>query len=153
MKKGTVNPLMISAIVVVLVAVGIGAMMMNKQSTSGITEEAAQTQNTKDTPQTSPEVAGATASAKTIDVEAGSFYYKPNEIRVKKGETVKIVLHSVSMMHDFNIDELNVKMPITKAGNTGTVEFVADKVGTFEYYCSVGQHRAQGQVGKLIIEE
>jgi plastocyanin len=91
--------------------------------------------------------------AGSVDVETGSFYYKPNEIRVKKGETVKITLHSVSMMHDFNIDELNVKSPIVKNGDTGTVEFVASKAGEFEYYCSVGQHRAQGQVGKLIVEE
>jgi len=55
-------------------------------------------------------------------------------------------------MHDFVIDELNVKMPIVKNGEIGTVEFIADQVGEFEYYCSVGQHRQNGQVGKLIVE-
>ena len=90
---------------------------------------------------------------KTIDIEAGSFYYKPNVITLKKGEKVKIVLHSVSMMHDFNIDELAVKLPIVKNGDTGSVEFTASQVGTFEYYCSVGQHRKMGQVGKLAIIE
>ncbi|PIV62612.1 hypothetical protein COZ39_02060 [Candidatus Roizmanbacteria bacterium CG_4_10_14_3_um_filter_33_21] len=89
---------------------------------------------------------------KTVEVESGSYYYKPNAITVKKDERVKIVMHSVSMMHDFNIDELNVKIPIVKNGDTSTVEFIADKVGTFEYYCSVGQHRQMGQVGKLIVE-
>lgn len=89
---------------------------------------------------------------KTIPVEAGSFYYKPAEIRLKKGDKVKIELKSVDMMHDFNIDELNVKGEFTKAGNTSTVEFTADKSGEFEYYCSVGQHRKLGQVGKLIVE-
>jgi plastocyanin len=29
---------------------------------------------------------------------------------------------------------------------------VADKKGTFEYYCSVGQHRALGMKGKLVVE-
>jgi heme/copper-type cytochrome/quinol oxidase subunit 2 len=86
-------------------------------------------------------------------MEAGSFYYSPNEIRVKKGETVKIVMKSVDMMHDFNIDELDVKLPITKSGETNSVEFTADTVGEFEFYCSVGQHRANGQVGTLIVEE
>ena len=32
------------------------------------------------------------------------------------------------------------------------VEFTVDKTGTFEYYCSVGQHRANGMVGNLIVE-
>lgn len=94
----------------------------------------------------------ASTEVKTISVEAGSFYYKPSIITVKKGEIVKIVLNSISMMHDFNIDELGVKMPIVKNGDTGTVEFISDKIGTFEYYCSVGQHRANGQVGKLVVE-
>ncbi len=88
-----------------------------------------------------------------VEIEAGSFYYKPNEIKVKKGQKVQIVISSVSMMHDFVIDELGVKLPIVKNGETGTVEFVADQVGEFEYYCSVGQHRAQGQVGTLVVEE
>jgi len=103
----------------------------------------------KDSAKSSSEL--MTKNIKEINMEAGSFYYKPNTITVKKGETVKIVMHSVSMMHDFNIDELNVRMPIVKNGDTGIVEFTADKVGTFEYYCSVGQHRANGQVGKITI--
>ena len=90
--------------------------------------------------------------SKTIQIEAGSFYYKPNVITVKKGQKVKIVMKSVDMMHNFNIDELNVQIPITKSGETGTVEFIPNKVGTYEYYCSVEQHRANGQVGKLIVQ-
>ena len=90
--------------------------------------------------------------ARVITIEAGSFYYKPNLIQVKKGETVRIEMTAADMMHDFNIDELGVKMPITKTGNTGSVEFTADTVGEFEFYCSVGQHRANGQVGTLIVE-
>ena len=104
------------------------------------------------TPSSAATTAAATSDVKIVNVEAGSFYFKPNEIRVKKGEKVKIVMTSKDMMHDFTIDELGVKLPITKAGTTNSVEFVATKAGTFEFYCSVGQHRANGQVGKLIVE-
>ncbi len=96
---------------------------------------------------------GTVANARMIQIEAGSFYFNPSEIRVKKGETITIELTSVDMMHDFNIDEFNVALPITPAGETNSVTFVADKAGEFEYYCSVGQHRANGQVGTLIVEE
>lgn len=92
------------------------------------------------------------ANVKTITVEAGSFYYKPAVMTVKKGETVKIVMTSKDMMHDFNIDELGVKLPITKSGESNSVEFTPTKTGTFEYYCSVGQHRKNGQVGKITVE-
>lgn len=96
--------------------------------------------------------AATDANVKTIEIEAGSFYYKPNTIEVNKGQKVKIVMKSVSMMHDFVVDELGVKLPIVKNGDTGTIEFTADKVGSFEYYCSVGQHRANGQVGTLTVK-
>lgn len=89
----------------------------------------------------------------TIPVEAGSFYYKPNEIHAKQGQKIKIQLKSVDMMHNFVIDELGVNMPVTKGGSSAEATFTADKVGTFEYYCGVGQHRQKGQVGKLIIAE
>jgi heme/copper-type cytochrome/quinol oxidase subunit 2 len=88
-----------------------------------------------------------------VEVEAGSFYYEPNEIRVRQGETVRIVMTSVDMMHDFTIDELGVNIPVTKNGETAEVEFTADTLGEFEFYCSVGEHRANGQVGTLIVEE
>jgi plastocyanin len=93
------------------------------------------------------------ATAMVIDVEAGSFYYTPDTITIKKGQPVKIVMTSVSMMHDFVIDELNVAMPIIQNGDTGEVEFTPAVAGTFEYYCSVGEHRANGQVGRLIVTE
>lgn len=94
----------------------------------------------------------STAGVTTIDMEAGSFYYKPNIINAKLGDKIKIVMRSVSMMHDFNIDELGVKLPVVKNGDTGEVEFVASKKGKFEFYCSVGQHRKNGQVGTITIE-
>src|SRR3990167_9256749 len=37
-------------------------------------------------------------------------------------------------------------------GQSASVEFTADKAGGFEYYCSVGTHRAMGMVGAFIVE-
>lgn len=122
----------------------------------GIYYYANQQPQKKVTVQTPPSITDSSSSdggqIKVVEMEAGSFYYKPNAIEVSKGQKVKIVMKAVSMMHDFNIDELGVKMPIVKNGETGTVEFTADKVGSFEYYCSVGQHRANGQVGTLTVK-
>ncbi|KKS22075.1 MAG: Plastocyanin, partial [Candidatus Roizmanbacteria bacterium GW2011_GWC2_41_7] len=56
-------------------------------------------------------------------------------------------------MHDFNLDEFNVDGTVVKEGESTMVEFVADQAGDFEYYCSVGQHRANGMVGTLTVEE
>jgi nitrite reductase (NO-forming) len=71
---------------------------------------------------------------------------------VKLGETVRINLTNEQGFHDWVIDEFNARTKQINAGQTDTVEFVADKVGTFEYYCSVGNHRQMGMIGKLIVE-
>jgi plastocyanin len=88
----------------------------------------------------------------TVTVEGGEFYFKPNEIKVKVGQTVKIVFNDVQGSHDFVIDEFNVKTPQIKDPNTAEVTFVADQAGSFEYYCSVGKHRAMGMKGTLVVE-
>lgn len=86
-----------------------------------------------------------------VEIEGGAYYFKPNEITVKKGETVKIVFANAGGMHDFVIDDLDVKTPVIQSGNTAEVEFSTDKVGEYEYYCSVGNHRQMGMVGTLTV--
>lgn len=87
-----------------------------------------------------------------ITVEGGMFYYEPNVIRVKKDQAVKIVFNNKEGVHDFVIDELEVKTKTIQAGQSETVEFIATEAGTFEFYCSVGNHRQMGMKGTLIVE-
>lgn len=89
----------------------------------------------------------------TFHVSGGSFFYVPNMIKVKKGDKVKIVFENVGGMHNFMLDEFNVKMDPIQTGENTTVEFTADKAGSFQYYCSVGQHRKMGQQGTIVVEE
>jgi plastocyanin len=92
------------------------------------------------------------ANATVVNVEGGTFYFKPNEIKAKVGQPVKIVLTSVGGNHDFVIDELNVKSALVGNGKTTEVEFTPNKAGSFEFYCSVANHRAMGMKGTLIVE-
>jgi plastocyanin len=89
---------------------------------------------------------------KTFEVHAGNFKFSLDEIRVKKGDRVKIVFTNDEGFHDWVIDEFNARTQRLQAVATETVEFVANKSGTFEYYCSVGQHRQFGMRGNLIVE-
>jgi heme/copper-type cytochrome/quinol oxidase subunit 2 len=156
-KNKQMNPLIIIVIILAIAVVGFAAYKSNnsqKSTETSSTDSDMQMQPSEQAPSVTiaTESAHSDSEVKTINIEAGSFYYKPNEIKVKKGDTVKIVMTSKDMMHNFNIDELNVHLPMTQSGETNSVEFVADKAGTFEYYCSVGQHRKLGQKGNLIVE-
>lgn len=99
--------------------------------------------------------AGSAAHSPTslsFDVNGGSFYFVPNEIHVKKGDTITVNFKNDGGMHDFMLDEFNVKISPIKGGESSSATFVVDKTGTFEYYCSVGSHRKMGQRGTLIVE-
>lgn len=75
------------------------------------------------------------------------------ELRVKQGDRVRIEFESTQGFHDWVVDEFSAATAqVRPADGITTVEFVADKTGTFEYYCSVGQHRANGMFGNLIVE-
>ncbi len=50
------------------------------------------------------------------------------------------------------VDEFDAATGKVRPGTPTSITFVADKAGTYEYYCSVGNHRAQGMAGKLIVE-
>ena len=92
------------------------------------------------------------AQESPIAIEGGSFYFKPNIINAKVGQPVTIKFTSVGgMPHDFVIDELNVKSERVTEGELD-IQFTPDKVGTFEFYCSVGNHRKMGMKGTLVVE-
>lgn len=90
--------------------------------------------------------------AKVFTVTARNFAFSQKEIRVKKGDTVRINLTSVEGFHDWVLPEFEAATKQISAGNSSSVEFTASKTGTFEYYCSVGSHRQMGMIGTLIVE-
>lgn len=74
-----------------------------------------------------------------------------NEILVKKGDLVRINITNTMGMHDITIDEFNVRQELM-LNKQEVIEFVADKAGTFTYYCSKPGHRQNGQLGTLRVE-
>ena len=77
--------------------------------------------------------------------------YSIKEIKVKKGDLVKLKITNTKGTHDIKIDEFNV-FAETPLNEEVVVEFTADKVGSFEYYCTKPGHRENGHWGTLIIE-
>lgn len=96
--------------------------------------------------------ATSAAAAKTFTIEGSKMKFVPATMKVKKGDTVKVTFKNVDGFHDFVIDEFKVKTKQFNSPGEEVVEFVADKAGTFEYYCSVGEHRKMGMKGTLTVE-
>ncbi len=90
---------------------------------------------------------------RVINVDGSEFRFNPSTIRVTKGERVRVVFRNVGTLpHDFVIEGTNIRTRIISPGETDAVEFIADRTGELTFYCSVGNHRANGMEGDLVIE-
>lgn len=119
-------------------------IVLNDETTSEMPAEGSQTDETQEV---------MADEAGVVAVEGGSFYFKPNLIKAKVGVPVTIKFTSVGgMPHDFVVDEFNVKTEQIANDNL-EFEFTPTSAGTFEFYCSVGNHRKMGMKGSLVVEE
>ncbi len=130
--------------------------------TLNVTPQVLPENNTAITPQaennavTTPATPDATTPAPdvvSITVENEGMKFLPSTLTVKKGQTVRLTFKNSGGFHDWKIDEFNAATKQMPAGTEETIEFVADKAGSFEYYCSVGKHREMGMKGTLTVTE
>jgi cytochrome c oxidase subunit 2 len=104
--------------------------------------------STAPSPSQSGAPAAATGKTEEVIVTATNFEFDKKEIHVKKGNTIKLTLKNGSGAHGIEIPDLNVKL-----AKAGTIEFTADKAGTFDFNCALmcgTGHDAM--IGKLIVE-
>lgn len=88
---------------------------------------------------------------RTIHMGVRQWEWDPKSITAKKGELVRLVIHNADVKHGLVIPDLGVNQDIPEDG--AVVEFVASKVGTFEFFCSV--YCGEGHMemrGKIVIE-
>jgi len=101
---------------------------------------------------TTPSSSADQANVKEFTITGNNYSFSPANFTVKKGDKAKVVFKNVDGFHDFKIDEFNVATKKISAGQEDVVEFTADKSGSFEFYCSIGNHRAMGMKGILMVE-
>jgi len=84
-----------------------------------------------------PELSGRIEDGiRVIEVKASRYKFKPDPIVVSLGEKVRLVVTSADVAHGIVIPEFSVNLSIP-AGKTESVEFVAERKGTFHAHCSV----------------
>jgi nitrosocyanin len=161
-KSANNTPMLLAILVIILVGIA-GFLLMNKKpqqaSVSAKSPQPTEAMKMQDASISPTATSGAMQpsgsmqqNVKEFTVTGSNFAFVPNELKVKKGDTVKITFKNSGGMHDFVLDEFKAKTDIIKGGEQAEVTFTADKAGSFEYYCSVGSHRAMGMKGTLIVE-
>src|SRR3989344_7506001 len=140
----------IGVIIVIILAAGAYLLPNQSRSTSQTKVQPTPSVMNNDMESTSSSLEISSPSATTsneVVITGSNFKYDLTEIRVKQGETVKITFKDSSGNHDLQIPDFNVGTKVLNKGQQETLEFIADKKGTFEFFCSVGNHRAMGMKG------
>jgi len=90
------------------------------------------------------------APIRVFEMTASRFRFEPETLQVTEGDRVRLIVRSTDTGHGFAIKKLNVKVAVPKTGDPVTVDFVADKPGTYEFkcseYCGSGHGRMKGQL-------
>ncbi len=93
------------------------------------------------------------ANSVEIKMTAKKYRFDPNEITVKKGQHLKLLITALDRDHGFKLEAFNINQKLKK-GETETIEFTADKTGTFPFQCSEFCGLGHGKMkGKLVVEE
>jgi len=94
-----------------------------------------------------------TGASIQVDLTGSNYAYSESEIYVSVWDTITVNFESTQGTHDFVIVELGVQSEIvTAADGVTSVTFTVDEAGSYEYFCSVGNHRDQWMFGSLIVE-
>jgi len=99
-----------------------------------------------------PLPAGAAPAERHVRLEARSFDYSPNVIRVNRGDRVVLTLEAVDVVHGFYLDGHDVQVE-AEPGLPAQVSFVAGQPGKFRFRCSVSCGPLHPfMIGELIVE-
>jgi cytochrome c oxidase subunit 2 len=88
--------------------------------------------------------------ARTVAVRGEAFRYSPEEVTVRRGESVAIELGAVDVEHDYVSDELDLHVH-AGAGETQRGGLTAATAGTYTVYCSISGHRDAGMEGRIVV--
>src|SRR5882757_5653410 len=74
-------------------------------------------------------------TSRRIEITASKFSYSPNQITLKKGEAVVLVLHSTDVTHGLKIPDLHVVTEIKK-GKDSEIPLTPTQTGHFNGKCA-----------------
>jgi len=96
--------------------------------------------------------AGGIEGVVEIEMIAKQWEFEPSTIIANKGDNVILKIKSNDVTHGFNLPAFNINKNLPP-GEIVVVEFLADKVGEFDFFCSVPCGAGHSNMnGKLVVE-
>jgi uncharacterized cupredoxin-like copper-binding protein len=91
------------------------------------------------------------AGARTIEIVATDFVFKPSEITVKAGEVVNLSLvNQGTTVHDLLIPGHGLHL-MAPPGQTAVSGFKPVRPGEYVFLCGIPGHREAGMFGRIVV--
>lgn len=95
-----------------------------------------------------------------VEIEAHSFYFKPNRVVVEAGKPVELIVKFKNKMIPHNLTCGNPDVGISVSVSAGIMSFhptkrarfTPTKPGEYEFFCNVGGHHKKGMRGTLVVK-
>lgn len=116
---------------------------LTKQKDSPLTSD----QKTRSTPTPTPPI------VRTFVMYVKNWQFEPSVMRFRRGDRITLQLKSLDVKHGFSLPAYNLNATLDPF-KVVTVQFTANKSGTFEYICTIncGPRGYTGMKGTLIVE-
>lgn len=86
-----------------------------------------------------------------VEIVASRTGFRPKLVKLRKGETVRLLLKTADEEHCFALDAWRVEKRVTP-GKTTTAELTPDRAGEFPFYCCLEPDN-KTLTGKLVVAE
>ena len=93
-----------------------------------------------------------TGAVKEFTLTAQNWEFSPSTIRVNQGDTVVIHARTIEGIHSLLFPDFNINKRLDP-GEEVTIQFVADKKGTFSFACSVYCGTGHSHMNGMLIVE
>lgn len=130
------KPIIIIVILVIIVIAGFALFRQPGETTSQS--------------KTSGEGTASDREVKEIEIKASNWKFTPELIEVNLGDKVELHLESTEGTHGFIIPAFGISERL-EPGKDVHAEFVADKAGTFNFYCNVPCGAGHSNMNGIIV--
>ena len=86
-----------------------------------------------------------------VTLTARNYSFSPNRVEVGQDDLLKLTIQSEDVAYGFTIDEYRLAKRVPAGGST-TIEFRADRAGTFNFYSNLSNDARHSQMrGQLVV--
>jgi cytochrome c oxidase subunit 2 len=90
------------------------------------------------------------ADVKEVEMTAKKYEYSPSSVEVPVGTVIRFKITALDKEHGFEIEGVKDSCVHIKKGESATVEYKAEKAGTFEFkcckFCGFGHGKMKGTI-------